>query len=73
MAHSLFEPAPKPLHEKIWQRVRDLNLGATPREIAHTDPALLKQAETLDARGRQQLLQAALTTKPIAPHGAGRR
>jgi hypothetical protein len=33
--------------------------------VDHTDPALLAQAGRLDARGRQQLLEAVLTTKPI--------
>lgn len=71
MAHSLFEPAPRPLHEKIWRRVRDLNIGTSLQERSdrpageRTDPALLKQAERLDARGRQDLLAAILTSKPI--------
>ncbi|MCV0425665.1 MAG: hypothetical protein K5905_09335 [Roseibium sp.] len=71
MAHSLFEPAPTPLSEKLWRRVKDLNVGLSARSSAEsgsgnqTDPALLKQAENLDARGRQQFLQAVLTSKPI--------
>ncbi|MHA7775607.1 hypothetical protein [Roseibium sp. M-1] len=71
MAHSLFEPAPEPFAEKLWRRVKDLNLGFAPRPLpaehrpVHTDPALMSQAERLDARGRQQLLEAALAVKPI--------
>ena len=73
MAHSLFEPAPTPLSEKLWRRVKDLNIGLPARHTVdrrpaaeHTDPTLLQQAEMLDARGRQQLLQAVLTSKPMA-------
>ncbi|WP_269584854.1 hypothetical protein [Roseibium sp. Sym1] len=69
MAHSLFEPAPEPLSEKLWRRVKDLSFqtrNVPPRPSAdQTDPALLAQAGRLDARGRQQLLEAVLTTKPI--------
>lgn len=71
MAHSLFEPAPPPLHEKIWRRVRDLNFGARPRETRitetanRTDPALLRKAGRLDARGRLELLEKELASKPI--------
>jgi len=69
LAHSLFEPAPEPLSEKLWRRVKDLSLStyALPARssVEQTDPALLTQAGTLDARGRQQLLEAVLTTKPI--------
>lgn len=71
MAHSLFEPHPQPLTEKIWQRVKDINDGLHGRmqpnvsPVPGTDPALLQQANALDARGRQQLLQAVLKTKPI--------
>jgi len=71
MAHSLFEPAPEPLAEKLWRRVRDLHLAFSPRPVladapfVQTDPALTDQASRLDARGRQQLLEAALAVKPI--------
>jgi|GEM_PF-1648718 len=81
MAHSLFEPAPEPLAEKLWRRVRDLHLGFSPRPVrsdaafVRTDPALTDQASRLDARGRQQLLEAALAIKPIVsqPRGAAGR
>lgn len=71
MAHSLFEPAPPPLHEKIWRRVRDLNFSAPLRDARHsktdsrTDPALIRKAGRLDARGRLELLEKALVSKPI--------
>lgn len=71
LAHSLFEPAPTPLGEKLWRRVKQFNIGLPVRmsepqgSIEHTDPALLKQAGQLDAHGRQQLLHAILTAKPI--------
>lgn len=69
LAHSLFEPAPEPFSEKLWRRVRDLGLyaRAVPEvsPVDQTDPALLAQAGRLDARGRQQLLEAVVITKPI--------
>lgn len=71
MAHSLFEPAPEPFAEKLWRRVKDLNFGFSPRPaladtpFLQTDPALTVQASRLDARGRQQLLEAVLAVKPI--------
>jgi len=71
MAHSLFEPAPPPLHEKIWRRVRDLNLGAPLRDVrqsnadSRTDPALIRKAGRLDARGRLELLERELVAKPL--------
>lgn len=71
MAHSLFEPAPPPLHEKIWRRVRDLSFSAPSRDprstetAKGTDPALLRQAARLDARGRLELLENVLISKPI--------
>ncbi|WP_420334811.1 hypothetical protein [Roseibium sp.] len=71
MAHSLFEPAPPPLHEKIWRRVRDLGFSAPLHDVriaatAHrTDPELLRKAERLDARGRLALLESVLTSRPI--------
>ncbi|WP_306142370.1 hypothetical protein [Roseibium sp. MMSF_3412] len=71
MAHSLFEPAPPPFHEKIWRRVRDLNFGAPLRDVriaataSRTDPELLRKAERLDARGRLALLESVLTSRPI--------
>ncbi|WP_282047164.1 hypothetical protein [Roseibium album] len=76
MAHSLFEPAPRPLHELIWRRVRSLNITASQRDTENrqpddgTDPALLKQAANLDARGRQDLLGALLRQKPIRKKAA---
>lgn len=71
MAHSLFERAPEPFAEKLWRRVRDFNLGIAQRPaqpdapLLQTDPALTGQAVRLDARGRQQLLEAVLAAKPI--------
>lgn len=65
MAHSLFEPAPTPLSEKLWRRMKDFNIGRAPRTARQTDPALMRQATHLDARGRQELLEAVLTAKPI--------
>jgi len=69
LAHSLFEPAPEPITEKFWRRMKDFGFTAphVSKETTadHTDPALLVQAGNLDARGRQQLLEAVLTTKPI--------
>ncbi|MCX2724796.1 hypothetical protein [Roseibium salinum] len=72
MAHSLFEPAPAPLSEKLWRRMIGIGTGRAPHAaqvhgaIEQTDPVLLQQAANLDARGRQQLLEAVLTAKPIA-------
>lgn len=71
MAQSLFEPAPIPLSEKLWRRMKDFNIGFAPRatqicgSIERTDPALLRQAASLDARGRQQLLATVLAAKPF--------
>ena len=71
MAHSLFEPAPPPLHEKIWRRVRDLSFSAPLSDVrnnsadSRTDPALLRKAGRLDARGRLELLEKELVSKPI--------
>ena len=71
MAHSLFEPTPIPMSEKLWKRVKALNIGQQAHEAQvstgknHTDPVLALQAHRLDARGRQQLLSAVLTNKPI--------
>ncbi|QFT66277.1 hypothetical protein FIU93_05785 [Labrenzia sp. THAF35] len=81
MAHSLFEPAPQPFTEKLWRRMRDFHLGfAQRKDVAEvsseqSDPALAQQATGLDARGRQQLLEAMLTAKPIAvpPRAAYKR
>ncbi|MEE4013218.1 hypothetical protein V1T76_14205 [Roseibium sp. FZY0029] len=81
MAHSLFEPVPQPFTEKLWRRMKDLHLGfAQRRDVAEmsygqTDPALAQQATALDARGRQQLLEAMLTAKPITvqPRAAFKR
>lgn len=72
LAHSLFEPVQAPLSEKLWRRMKSINFGFAPHAaqirgpIEQTDPALLQQAAHLDARGRQQLLEAVLTAKPIA-------
>jgi hypothetical protein len=63
MAHSLFEPAPMPFHEKLMRRVRDLS-GHVPARIPRiaarlpADPGLVSQAKRLDARGQQLLLEA---------------
>lgn len=71
MAHSLFEPTPLPISERLWKRVKALNIGQQaqcPQESISrtcTDPVLALQAQRLDARGRQQLLNAVLTNKPI--------
>lgn len=71
MAHSLFEPTPLPMSEKLWKRVKALNSGRLARSQqpetgkSQTDPVLALQARKLDARGRQQLLNAVLTNKPI--------
>lgn len=71
MAHSLFEPAPTPFSEKIWRRVKHLNFGLGTREpqtrgpIDHAGPVSLPEAMELDARGRQQLLDALLRSHPI--------
>lgn len=69
MAHSLFEPAPEPFGEKLWRRVRRFG-GLTPSAanqtlVVRNDPALVRQASQLDARGRQELLETLLATKPI--------
>ncbi|GAB4525395.1 MAG: hypothetical protein Tsb0019_27430 [Roseibium sp.] len=69
MAHSLFEPVPEPFGERLWRRVRGFSTSHRPLP-AHdlskqTDPALVGQAARLDARGRQQFLQAVLTARPI--------
>ncbi|MET1416289.1 hypothetical protein ABVF61_28725 [Roseibium sp. HPY-6] len=71
MAHSLFEPAPTPLRELIWQRVKAFSVGGNQDSsndestAVQTDPALLQQSTKLDARGRLELLEAVLTSKPI--------
>ena len=71
MAHSLFEPAPAPLRELIWQRVKAFSVGGYQSVSgnagmeAQTDPALLQQSARLDARGRLAFLEAVLTAKPI--------
>jgi hypothetical protein len=71
MAHSLFEPAPQPFTEKLWHRMKTLHLGFAQRRDSaemssgQSDPVLTQQATALDARGRQQLLEAMLTAKPI--------
>jgi hypothetical protein len=71
LAHSLFEPAPIPLGEKLWRRVRDLNLGLPAKELREkpcpgkTNIVRSTQADELDARGRQRYLLAALTADPI--------
>ncbi|MGS4887165.1 hypothetical protein [Roseibium sp. MB-4] len=63
MAHSLFEPAPMPFHEKLMRRMRDLS-GHVPARIPRiaarlpADPGLVRQAKRLDARGQQLLLEA---------------
>ncbi|MFN3129933.1 hypothetical protein [Roseibium sp.] len=64
MAHSLFEPAPMPFHEKLMRRMRDLS-GHVPVRIPRiaarltaADPGLVRQAKRLDARGQQLLLEA---------------
>ena len=69
MAYSLFEPAPEAFGEKLWRRVRALGTAVPEKPAAaledHSDPALVRQAHQLDARGRQELLQTLLATKPI--------
>ncbi|MEM9630500.1 MAG: hypothetical protein AAGA50_04190 [Pseudomonadota bacterium] len=71
MAHSLFEPAPPPLGEKLWRRMKELNLGLPAKELRknslseQSETAGTSQPEQLDARGRQQYLLAALTVDPI--------
>ncbi|WP_298812134.1 hypothetical protein [uncultured Roseibium sp.] len=67
MAHSLFEPAPKPLAERFWRRVIELNLNGSQQTdtTSQTAPELTAQVNSLDARGRQQFLQAAFASKPI--------
>lgn len=67
MAQSLFEPAPKPLGERFWRRVIEFNINGSqqPETGSHTAPELTAQVRSLDARGRQQFLQAAFAIKPI--------
>lgn len=69
MAHSLFEPAPAPIGERLWRRVMELGgQNQSPVEAVsanQSDPALVNQASGLDARGRQLLLETLLSTKPI--------
>ncbi|WP_422373945.1 hypothetical protein [Roseibium sp.] len=69
MAHSLFEPAPEPFGEKLWRRVKALGNPAPSAQpdtpSCYSDPALVRQANHLDARGRQELLETLLATKPI--------
>ena len=69
MAHSLFEPAPEPIGEKIWRHLTDLQLVTAiieDRSPERSDPSVPNRAEPLDARGQQRLLQAALAANPIA-------
>ncbi|GAA0784727.1 hypothetical protein GCM10009077_36400 [Roseibium denhamense] len=67
MAHSLFEPPPEPIHEKVIRHMRDYRgkrQTKTPNiaeRLTAADPALARQAERLDARGRQMLLRVVFT------------
>lgn len=71
MAHSLFEPAPPPLGEKLWRRFKEFSLSrpahALPdrKSVAPTDPDLLRQANGLDARGQQKLLETVFQDGPV--------
>ncbi|KZM51220.1 hypothetical protein [Labrenzia sp. OB1] len=71
MAHSLFEPAPRPLGEKLWRSMKRFNIGfhASQRQpLGSVRPAVSEppqQEEHLDARGQQQLLESALAARPI--------
>ena len=71
MARSLFEPAPEPLSSRVWRKMKHLNIGLpsshTPAErpVVMAPDDLARQAESLDARGRQLLLQAELASRPL--------
>lgn len=68
MAHSLFEPATEPFHEKLIRRVRDLR-GKSPTpdvgaltQFTASGTFRTHQAARLDARRRQFLLQQIFET-----------
>jgi hypothetical protein len=59
MAHSLFEPAPEPLSERVWRRLKNLNpvpVSGPEMPVPRQDPS------QLDARGQQLLLAQAFKT-----------
>ncbi|QDG75069.1 hypothetical protein [Labrenzia sp. PHM005] len=60
MAHSLFEPAPEPLSEKLWRHVKSLK--QTPFAGSHF-PVRQTDMQNLDARGRQLLLEEAFAAQ----------
>jgi hypothetical protein len=71
LAHSLFEPTPVPVVEKLWNRVRTLDIALqaratqTPCHDNDADQAMKCEVKLLDARGRQHLLREILTNMPI--------
>ena len=71
MARSLFETAPEPFSSRFWRKMKHLNIVLQSGPAALEGPAPLavhevaRQAESLDARGRQLLLDAAIASNPI--------
>lgn len=71
MARSLFEAPPEPFSSRFWRTMKHLHIGpqSAPAPVEktaiHEIDGAPGQAESLDARGRQLFLQAALTEKPI--------
>jgi hypothetical protein len=71
MARSLFEAAPEPLSSRFWRKMKHLHIGPpsgparVERPDVHETNDASGQAESLDARGRQLFLQAALAATPI--------
>jgi hypothetical protein len=70
MAHSLFEPAPEPLGERVWRCVKALGFSSLPAAARVHQPEFSGRAcpdltRRLDARGQQKLLEAELALRPI--------
>jgi len=71
MARSLFEPAAEPLSSRFWRTMKHLNIGLPSGSAAMEAPAspadhvVVRQADNLDARGRQRFLEDALASEPI--------
>lgn len=71
MARSLFEAPPEPLSSRFWRKMKHLHIGLqsvparVERPSVHEIHDVPGQAESLDARGRQLFLQAALESQPI--------
>lgn len=70
MAHSLFEPAPSPLGERVWRCVKALGFSSLPAAARVHRPGFSGHAcpdrtHRMDARGQQTLLETELALRPI--------